>query len=105
MLYADYVVVGAGLTGAVIARGLADAGRDVIVVDRRNHMGGNVHDYTHASGIRIHSYGPHYFRTSSDRVWDYATRFSKFDEYEAAILSNVGGELAQWPMAGSYIRR
>jgi len=101
----DYLIVGCGLTGAVIARTLADAGRDVLLVDRRSHMGGNVHDHVHFSGIRIHTYGPHYFRTSSERVWEFATRFTAFDDYEAALLSQVDGELAQWPIAGTYIRR
>lgn len=101
----DYLIVGSGLTGAVIARALADAGREVLVVDRRHHMGGNVHDHAHESGIRVHTYGPHYFRTSSDRVWEYATRFAPFFQYEAALLSDVTGELVQWPIAGSYIRR
>lgn len=68
-------------------------------------MGGNVHDHNHPSGIPIHTYGPHYFRTSSDRVWDFATRFASFHKYEAALLSDVDGELTQWPITGSYIRR
>jgi UDP-galactopyranose mutase len=101
----DYLIVGSGLTGAVIARALADAGREVLVLERRSHLGGNVHDHTHASGIRVHTYGPHYFRTSSERVWEFATRFAAFYEYEAALLSAVDGELAQWPIAGSYIRQ
>jgi UDP-galactopyranose mutase len=100
----DYLIVGSGLTGAVIARTLADAGRDVLIVDRRSHMGGNVHDHTHESGIKLHTYGPHYFRTSSDRIWDFATRFGSFYKYEAALLSLVEDELVQWPIAGSYIR-
>lgn len=101
----DYIIVGSGLTGATIARTLMDAGREVVVVDRRSHMGGNVHDHAHASGIRIHTYGPHYFRTSSDKIWNWATRFGEFYSYEAALLSDVEGDLAQWPIAGSYIRR
>jgi UDP-galactopyranose mutase len=105
MTYVDYLIVGSGLTGAVIARTLADAGREVLVVDRRAHQGGNVHDHDHASGIRIHTYGPHYFRTSSERVWEFATRFAPFYKYEAALLSDVDGVLEQWPIAGSYIRK
>src|SRR5262245_41454564 len=101
----DYLIVGSGLTGAVIARTLADAGREVLVVDRRVHVGGNVHDHAHPSGIRIHTYGPHYFRTSSERVWEFATRFAAFYPYEAALLSDVEGAFEQWPIAGSYIRR
>ena len=99
----DYLVVGSGLTGAVIARTLSDAGREVVVVDRRSHMGGNVHDHAHCSGIRIHTYGPHYFRTSCDRIWEWATRFGEFYRYEAAVLSDVHGELVQWPLSAEYI--
>jgi UDP-galactopyranose mutase len=101
----DYLIVGAGLTGGVMARVLADAGRDVLVVDRRTHIGGNVHDHVHASGIRIHTYGPHYFRTNSDRIWRFATRFGNFDRYEASLKSLVDGRLENWPIAASYIRR
>lgn len=101
----DYLIIGSGLTGAVIARSLADAGREVLVVDRRAHAGGNVHDQPHSSGIRIHTYGPHYFRTSSERVWEFANRFTSFYKYEAALLSDVDGRLEQWPIAASFIRR
>src|SRR5271156_30850 len=95
----DYLIVGSGLTGAVIARTLADAGREVLVVDRRPHMGGNAHDHAHESGIRVHTYGPHHFRTSSDRVWEYANRFAKFFTYEHCVVSEVDGELPAWPIA------
>jgi UDP-galactopyranose mutase len=99
----DYLIVGSGLTGAVIARSLADAGRGVVVVDRRSHIGGNVHDHAHCSGIRIHTYGPHYFRTSCDRIWEWATRFGEFFTYEAAVLSDVEGSLVPWPLSADYI--
>jgi UDP-galactopyranose mutase len=104
-MQADYVIVGSGLTGAVIARTLADAGREVLVVDRRAHSGGNVHDEVHVSGIRIHSYGPHYFRSNSEVIWAFVRRFGDFHEYRARVLSLVDGRLEQWPIAGSYIRR
>jgi UDP-galactopyranose mutase len=101
----DYLVVGSGLTGATIARKLMDAGRDVMVVDRRPHLGGNVHDHQHASGIRIHTYGPHYFRTSSERLWEWVGQFAPFYKYEAVVRSLVDGEYENWPIASSYIRR
>lgn len=100
----DYLIVGSGLTGAVIARMLADQGREVLVLDRREHHGGNVHDEDHASGVRIHTYGPHYFRTSSDRLWDFVRRFAAFHPYEAIVRSDVDGVLQNWPIAESYIR-
>lgn len=104
-MHVDYLIVGSGLTGAVIARSLADEGRDVHIVDRRDHIGGNVHDHLHATGIRIHTYGPHYFRTSSTRIWDFVNRFGRFFRYEPALLSVVDGEYINWPLGASYIRK
>lgn len=101
----EYLVVGSGLTGAVIARTLADAGRRVLVLDRRSHGGGNVHDHAHQSGIRIHTYGPHYFRTNDDDLWKFVNRFTRFYKYEPALKSLVDGRCENWPVAGSYIRR
>lgn len=101
----EYVVVGSGLTGAVLARRLADSGREVVVVERRHHLGGNVVDHTHPSGIRVHTYGPHYFRTDSDVVWSFVNRFSEFYTYEASLKSLVDGQCESWPITSSYIRR
>ena len=99
------LIVGAGLTGAVIARTLTDAGKRVLVLDRRSHLGGNVHDHAHASGVRIHTYGPHYFRTNDDRLWAFVNRFGSFYKYEPALKSWVDGQFENWPIAGSYIRK
>jgi UDP-galactopyranose mutase len=101
----DCVIVGSGLTGAVIARTLTDAGRRVLVVDRRSHLGGNVFDHGHQSGIRIHTYGPHYFRTNDDELWRFVNRFASFYEYKAALKSWVDDQFENWPITGSYIRR
>src|SRR5271156_3261238 len=100
-----YLIVGSGLTGTVIARTLSDAGKAVLVVDRRSHMGGNVHDHCHPSGIRIHTYGPHYFRTNDEELWQFVNRFASFYKYEAALKSWVDGKYENWPIAASYIRR
>ena len=105
MILADYVIVGSGLTGAIIARLLTDAKRDVLVLERRDHVGGNVHDHVHPSGIRIHTYGPHYFRTSSEEIWAFVNRFASFYKYEAVVKSYVGGQYENWPIAASYIRQ
>jgi UDP-galactopyranose mutase len=75
---AEYIIVGSGLTGGVIARLLTDAGREVLILEKRNHVGGNVFDYVHHSGIRVQAYGPHYFRCNSVKIWDFVNRFSKF---------------------------
>ncbi len=101
----DFLIVGSGLTGATIARILTDSGQKVLVLDRRPHLGGNVHDHHHESGIRIHTYGPHYFRTSSEEIWQFVKRFTSFYPYCAAIKSWVDGSYENWPIAASYIRR
>src|SRR5580692_9497765 len=104
-LRADFLIVGSGLTGATIARTLVDAGHEVLVLERRNHIGGNVHDHVHSSGVRIHTYGPHYFRTSSEEIWQFVNRFSEFFPYEAVVKTLVDGKLEQWPITAQYIRR
>jgi UDP-galactopyranose mutase len=101
----DYLIVGSGLTGSAIARTLHDAGKPVLVVERRSHLGGNVHDHFHPSGIRIHTYGPHYFRTNDEKLWAFVNRFAKFYKYEAVLKSWVDGRYENWPIAASYIRR
>ena len=102
---AEYVIVGAGLTGGTIARLLHDAGRRVVVVDRRAHVGGNVFDHVHATGVRVHTYGPHLFRTSSDRVWAFVNRFASFYPYRHRVLSEVDGVRYVWPPGATTIRR
>lgn len=103
---ADYIVVGTGLTGSTIARCLSDAGRDVLLLDRRSHCGGNVYDETHAlSGIRIHTYGPHYFRTNSERIWEFVNRFAAFHKFEAVLLSKLQHDYYHWPLWQSEIAR
>ena len=104
-LHVDFLIVGSGLTGATIARTLADAGCEVLVLERRGHIGGNVHDHVHPSGVRVHTYGPHYFRTNSEEIWQFVHRFSEFFPYQAEVKTLVDGRLEHWPVAAEYIRR
>lgn len=101
----SYLIVGSGLTGAVIARHLADNGQSVLLAERRSHIGGNVHDRCHPSGIRVHPHGPHYFRTNDPDLWAFVNRFARFYKYEAKLKSFVDGRYENWPVAASYIRR
>lgn len=103
MIKADFVIVGAGLTGATIARILADHGQQVIILDRKNHVAGNVYDYRHESGAIIHKYGPHYFRCGSEKIWAFLNRFTKFYNWSATLRSKVNNEYLNWPVTQDYI--
>ena len=92
----DYLIVGAGLFGAVAARELTDAGKKVKVIDRRDHAGGNV--YTEKTeGINVHKYGAHIFHTNDDRVWEYVNRFARFNRFTNSPVANYKGELFSLP--------
>lgn len=92
----DYLVVGAGLFGAVFARQAADAGKTVLVIDKRSHIGGNV--YTEAvEGINVHVYGAHIFHTNDREIWDYVNRFAEFNRFTNSPVANYRGELYSLP--------
>jgi UDP-galactopyranose mutase len=101
----DYLIVGSGLAGAVIARELFDNGHNVLVMERRSQVGGNVCDHDHISGIKIHTYGPHYFRTNDENLWQYVNKFSSFYKYEPRLKSFVDGAYENWPVTDSYIKQ
>jgi len=88
MKHYDYIVVGAGLFGAVFAREATDAGRTVLVVERRDHIAGNCysHDYED-TGINVHKYGTHIFHTNNDQIWRYINRFTEFNRYQHRVLT------------------
>ena len=102
---ADVLIIGSGLTGATIARLLYDRGHSVMVLERRAHLGGNVHDHRHESGIWVHTYGPHYFRTSSERIWQFVNRFASFRPFAAELKTMVDGRLEDWPVTAEYLER
>jgi UDP-galactopyranose mutase len=95
----DVMVVGAGFAGAVMAERLAaDAGKRVLVVDRRPHVGGNAYDRHDDAGVLIHQYGPHIFHTNSADVFDYLSRFTEWRQYEHRVLASVGDMLVPMPI-------
>lgn len=92
----DYLVVGAGLYGAVFAREARDAGKSVLVIERRDHIGGNA--YTeNIDGIEVHRYGPHIFHTDNEAVWNYVNRFAEFNNFINCPVADFHGEIYPLP--------
>ena len=92
----DYLIVGAGLYGVVFARQATDAGKKVMVIEKRPHIAGNV--YTkEVEGIHVHVYGAHIFHTTRENVWDYVNRFARFNHFVNAPVANYHGELFSLP--------
>ncbi|RXH56785.1 UDP-galactopyranose mutase [Granulicella sibirica] len=95
----DYLVVGAGFAGAVLAERLASVmGKRVLIIDKRDHVGGNTFDYHDAAGILVHKYGPHIFHTNSNEVVQYLSRFTDWRQYEHRVLASVDGKLLPIPI-------
>ena len=92
----DYLIVGAGLTGAVFAHEAKKAGKKCLVIDKRDHIAGNI--YTEqVNGINVHKYGAHIFHTSDRRVWDYVNQFAEFNNYVNSPVANYHGEMYNLP--------
>lgn len=92
----DYLIVGAGLYGAIFAQQVKAAGKSVLVIDKRPHIAGNV--YTESiEGIHVHQYGAHIFHTNDKRVWDYVNRFATFNRFTNSPVANYKGELYSLP--------
>lgn len=99
MINFDYLIVGAGFSGLVLAERLStQLGKTCLVVDRRAHIGGNCHDHYDENGVLIHTYGPHYFRTNSERVRQYLSRFTEWTPVGYKILSWTGGRYWNFPV-------
>jgi len=95
----DYLIVGAGFAGAVLAERLAcGSGCKVLVVDRRPHIGGNAYDHHDEAGILVHKYGPHIFHTNSREVFEYLGRFTEWRPYEHRVRTSVDGQQLPMPI-------
>ena len=92
----DYLIVGAGLFGAVFAREAMDRGKKVLVVDRRGSVAGNIRT-DEVEGVLVHRYGAHIFHTNNRRVWDYVNRFAEFNRFTNSPVANYRGELYSLP--------
>ncbi len=95
----DYLVVGAGFAGSVLAERLArQLGKRVLLVDRRNHIAGNAYDCHDAEGLLVHRYGPHIFHTASREIFDYLGQFTAWRHYEHRVVASVDGMLVPIPI-------
>jgi UDP-galactopyranose mutase len=94
----DYLIAGAGFAGSVVAERMASLGKKVLVVDRRNHIGGNAYDHLNKDGLLIHRYGPHIFHTNSEQVFNYLSKFTTWRSYEHRVLASVDGKLVPIPI-------
>ena len=95
----DYIVVGAGIFGSVVAERLSKRGLKILVIDRRNHIAGNVYsEYDEETGIEVHKYGSHIFHTKSEEVWEYLNQFTEFNNYIHTVHTRHDGKLYPMPI-------
>lgn len=95
----DYLIVGAGFAGSVLAERIASQlNKKVVIVEKRNHIGGNAYDEYDEHGILVHKYGPHIFHTNSKEVFDYLSKFTEWRFYEHKVLAKLGGNLYPIPI-------
>ena len=102
----DYLIVGAGFAGSVLAERLASQlDKKVSLCDKRPHIGGNAYDYYDDAGILIHKYGPHIFHTASARIFEYLSQFTRWRPYEHRVLASVDGMLVPFPINLDTVER
>ncbi len=101
-----YVIVGAGLAGLTVAERIANELKEkVLIIEKRNHIGGNVYDSYNEDGILIHNYGPHIFHTNDQGVYEYLSRFTKWNDFWHRVLTYVDGNLVPMPITVETINK
>lgn len=95
----DVVIVGAGFAGATVARILAENGFNITIIEKRDHIGGNMYDYMDESKSFIHQYGPHIFHTNLDEVYNFLSRYSDFFPYQHKVIGNIKNKLVPIPFS------
>lgn len=102
----DYIVVGSGLFGAVFAQQVKESGKNVLVVEKRDHIGGNCHSYKYEdTEIDIHTYGTHIFHTNDEKTWKYINRFTEFNRYQHRVLTTHQNQVYSMPINLGTINR
>lgn len=101
----NYLIVGAGFAGAVCAQRLADQGKRVLIIDKRDHIGGNAYDRYDEDGVLIHPYGPHIFHTNSKKIFEYLSQFTDWRFYEHRVLAEVNGHKYPIPINKTTINK
>ena len=94
----DYLIVGAGFSGIVIAERLASIGKKVLLIDKRSHFGGNCYDFINRAGILVHKYGPHYFRTDYEEVLSYLSKFTEWTSHRYKVKVNFNEKIYSFPI-------
>ena len=102
----DHLIVGAGFAGSVLAERLARiADKQVLLIDKRPHIGGNAFDHYDDAGVLVHRYGPHIFHTNSGEVFDYLSQFTSWRPYQHRVLASVDGQLLPIPINLDTVNR
>nr|MCR5153906.1 NAD(P)-binding protein [Lachnospiraceae bacterium] len=102
----EYVIVGAGISGLTVAERIANVlNKKVLVIEKRNHIGGNIYDSYNEDGILIHNYGPHIFHTNDNGVYDYLSNFTKWNDFWHRVLTYVDGNLIPMPITLETINK
>lgn len=98
MIQADIVIIGAGISGAVLAQQYAEIGKKVLIIEKRNHIAGNCYDHLDENGILVSKYGAHLFHTNDEQVWDYVNRYSNWYTWEHKVVAKVDEDLLPIPV-------
>src|SRR5687768_1688998 len=102
----DYLIVGAGFAGSTLAERLASQlNKKVLLIDKRNHIGGNAYDRYDDAGVLIHQYGPHIFHTNAQQIFDHLSRFTEWRPYEHRVLAEVDGMRVPIPINLDTVNR
>lgn len=102
----DFLIVGAGFAGCVLAERISSRlDKRVLIVEKRDHIGGNCHDFYNEDGVLVHKYGPHYFRTNNKKVFDYLSQFTRWHYVQYKILAYVDGQLLPFPINLDTVNR